>query len=137
MKNIHPAFIVLAMTLSLLLVAFKIAEEKRRYIILLEQNREYQIISQEIIDLKKNWGNPTAARRAIQRVRSSSLLKNRIKKYSKRANKIEISFLKLDAPRLDFVSNQIFNAPLVVDTFSVSREKNESVANLFVKVDKP
>jgi len=133
MKQINPLQLVIFLTLLLGISLYMLHNKKAEVTTIKNKIAHVNAVADEIVNLKKSWGNKKINKTKAMRILNHSIIKNGDIKYKVSRSTIAIEGKNIDLKTLNYLLNKILNATLNVTALKI-RHLDEHHADITMEI---
>ena len=133
MKQINPLQLLLFLALLLAVALFMLHNKKEEVTSIKNEITHISAVADEIVNLKKSWGNKKINKTKAMKILNHSRIKNGGISYKVSRSTITIEGKNIDLRTLNYLLNKILNATLNVTTLKI-RHLDEHHADITMEI---
>jgi len=135
MKQVNPLYLLIALTTLLFVMLYSLNGVKSDLNDIKSQIVKTTKIADEIVSLKKSWGDKKRSKKALLKILNNSTLKSAGVEYSVTSSKVTIDAKNLASKEFTYLLNKVFNASLNISSLRVrSLDKHHVLVHMEVSL---
>lgn len=133
MRQINPLYLALLLVAALLLVIFKLDAAQEGQLQAKEELRKTTAMAEEIVALKRSWGDTNKMKSSLDRLLRASQLRSAKIKRTKKQGLITLESKAIKANAANYLLNKLLNGAYTIKTMKIKRLDRET-ASLYVEI---